>query len=136
MINENPATLSRPKLRYLFRRVLKRIKEKPRGYFMFKKMRGTWGLYEFDDGITLDPRRTVIPTLIHEVLHDLYPNNWEGWTLRVESKIMNVLTPYDIYCLLTLFFQKLDMGTMSRVKRAKKSKGNTKSPKGGQPKRR
>ena len=132
MINENPATLSRSKLRYLFRRVLKRIKEKPRGYFMFKKMRGAWGLYEFDDGITLDPRRTIIPTLIHEVLHDLYPNNWEGWTLRVESKIMNVLTPFDIYQLITLFFQKLDIGPRQRVKRAKKSKRNIKTPKAGQ----
>jgi len=136
MINENPANLSRSKLRYLFRRVLKRIKEKPRGYFMFKKMRGTWGLYEFDDGITLDPRRTIIPTLIHEVLHDLYPNNWEGWTLRVESKIMNVLTPYDIYQLITLFFQKLDIGPRQRVRRAKKSKKNIRTPKAGRSTRR
>ena len=133
MINEDPTTLSRSKLRYLFRRVLKRIKEKPRGYFMFKKMRGTWGLYEFDDGITLDPRRTVIPTLIHEVLHDLYPNNWEGWTLRVESKIMNVLTPHDIYTLLIAFFQKLDVTPLKKRTRAKKSR---KTPKVGQSKRR
>jgi hypothetical protein len=133
MINEDPTNLSKDKLRYLFRRVLKRIKEKPKGYFMFKKMRGTWGLYEFDDGITLDPRRTVIPTLIHEVLHDLYPNNWEGWTLRVESKIMNVLTPHDIYTLLIAFFQKLDITPPRRRVRAKKSR---KVPKAGQSKRR
>lgn len=133
MINENPATLSRPKLRYLFRRVLKRIKEKPRGYFTFKKMRGTWGLYEFEDGITLDPRRTIIPTLIHEVLHDLYPKNWEGWTLRVESKIMNVLTSHDIYTLLVAFFQKLDITPPRRRVRAKKSR---KVPKAVQSKRR
>lgn len=121
MINTDPTTLSHAKLRYLYRRVLKRIKEKPKGYFMFKKMRGTWGLYEFDDGITLDPRRTIIPTLIHEVLHDLYPNNWEGWTLRVESKIMNVLSPYDIYALLVAFFQKLDVTPPRRRAKAKKS---------------
>jgi hypothetical protein len=134
-MNEDPTKLDKPRLRYLFRRVLKRIKDKPKGYFAFKKMRGTWGLYEFDDGITLDPRRTIIPTLIHEVLHDLYPNNWEGWTLRVESKIMNILTPYDIYCLITLFFQKLDIGPKQRVKKAKKSK-KIKTPKAGRSKRR
>lgn len=135
-MNEDPTKLDKPKLRYLFRRVLKRIKEKPKGYFMFKKMRGTWGLYEFDDGITLDPRRDIVPTLIHEVLHDLYPHNWEGWTVRVESKIMNVLTPYDIFCLLTLFFQKLDIGPRVRTRKAKKSKRNVKSPKAGRSRRR
>lgn len=129
MINEDPSTLDNTKLRYLFRRVLKRIKEKPRGYFTFKKMRGTWGLYEFDDGIKLDPRRDIIPTLIHEVLHDLYPKNWEGWTGRVESKIMNVLTPYDIFCLLTCLFQKLDIGPRVRGKKTKRPKRRIKTPK-------
>jgi hypothetical protein len=136
MINENPSTLGRQKLKYLFNRVIKRIKEKPRGYFMFKKMRGTWGLYEFDDGITIDPRRDIIPTIIHEVLHDLYPKNWEGWTRRVESKITNVLTPYDIYCLLTCFFQKLDIGPRVRGRRAKKSKKVKRTPRAGQSKHR
>jgi len=133
--NNDPKLYNRAKLRYIFRRILQRIKEKPKGYFVLKRMRGTWGLYEYDQGITLDPRRNIIPTLIHEVLHDLYPNNWEGWTLRVESKLINILAPYDIFKLLTLFFQKLDITPMPKKIRAKKSR-SIKTPKAGLSKRR
>lgn len=133
--NIDPKLYDKAKLRYIFRRIVRRVKEKPKGYFSLKRMRGTWGLYEYDDGITLDPRRNIIPTLIHEVLHDLYPNNWEGWTLRLESKIINILTPYDIFRLLTVLFQKLDISTGYKKPKAKKSR-NIKTPKGGQSKRR
>jgi hypothetical protein len=106
----------------MFRRVLQRINDKPKGHFSFKKLRGTCGICEWDDGIKIDPRKQLIPTIIHEVLHDLYPKDWEGIILRLESKIVNILTPYDIYILLTLFFDKLDLGKKSyrKTKKVKK----------------
>lgn len=122
MQNIDPKTFSKSKLRYLYRRVLQRIREKPKGHFVFRRMRGTWGICEFERGITVDPRKPIVPIIIHEVLHDLYPDNWEGWTLRLESKIVNVLTPYDIYILLTEFSKKLNTGVKHTRKRAKKRK--------------
>lgn len=122
MQNIDPKTFSKSKLRYLYRRVLHRIKEKPKGYFVFRRMRGAWGVCEFERSITVDPRKPIVPVIIHEVLHDLYPDNWEGWTLRLESKIVNVLTPYDIYILLTEFSKKLNIGIKQKRKQAKKRK--------------
>jgi hypothetical protein len=109
MKNQDPKELSRTKLRYLFRRVLKKIEEKPVGYFSFKKMKGLCGVCEWEEGIKIDPRREIIPTIIHEVLHDMYPENWEGWTLRVESKIMGVLKSKDYITLIILFCRKVEI---------------------------
>jgi hypothetical protein len=120
MQNTDPKNFTKTKLRYLYRKVLRRIKEKPKGYFSFKRLRGYHGICCWNEGISVDPRKELIPTLIHEVLHDLYPNNWEGWTLRVESKIINNITSYDIYILLNEFFKKLDMGAYSKPRPKKK----------------
>jgi hypothetical protein len=131
MKNVDPKKFTQKKLRYYFRRIIARIQRKPRGFFEFKKMRGTCGIWSWDDPIKIDYRKPLIPTIIHEVLHDLYPDNWEGWTARVESKIVNILTPYDIYILLTAFFQKLDISPKppkfaARKKRVKKTQLNKK----------
>ena len=127
MKNLDPKELTQAQLRYYFRRIINRIHEKPRGFFQFKKMRGTCGIWECDEAIKIDFRKPLVPTVIHEVLHDLYPDNWEGWTLRVESKIVNVINAYDIYKLITAFFSKLDITPKKRyaikkrkVKRSRK----------------
>jgi hypothetical protein len=123
MVNTDPKIITKNKIRYLYRRILQRIREKPKGYFVFKKLRGCDGLCCWDYGIFIDPRKQFIPTLIHEVLHDLYPHNWEGWTMRVESKIMNNITSYDIYRLIMEFFKKIDINTYNPPpKKRKKSK--------------
>lgn len=121
MNNSDLKLFTKSKLRYMFRRILQRIDEKPKGHFSFKKLRGACGICEWDDGIKIDPRKQLIPTIIHEVLHDLYPKDWEGTILRLESKIVNILTPYDIYILVALFFNKLDLG-IQRPHKAKKVK--------------
>ena len=108
MKNQDPKDFDRKKLRYYFRRIVNKIEQLPKGHFAFKKMKGICGLCEWDEGIKIDPRRDILPTIIHEVLHDMYPNNWEGWTLRVESKIMTILSPNDCVKLLTAFCKKLD----------------------------
>ncbi len=124
MHNSDPKEFTKTKLRYIFRRVVARIKEKPKGHFTFRKMRGTCGIWDCGDGIAIDPRKVIVPTIIHEVLHDLYPDNWEGWTLRVERKIINMISSYDIYILLNEFFKKLDVGikkkSLPRRKKIKK----------------
>jgi hypothetical protein len=121
-MGKDPKKFSRSELRYLFRRVLKRIKEKPRGYFRLMKLRGACGYCYFDSAIEIDYRKLLIPTIIHEVLHDLYPDNWEGWTLRLESKLVNILSPYDIYQLMFVFFSKVEISKPKRKYKKKKSR--------------
>lgn len=116
VINRDPKKYSRSQLRYIYRRIIDRISAKPRGYFVFKKLRGSCGIYCWEESILIDPRKQLIPTIVHEVLHDLYPKNWEGWVARIELKIVNMLTPYDMWKLLTVFFSKLDIGPYKRQK--------------------
>jgi hypothetical protein len=120
VLNKDPKNFDHVQLRYIYRRILKRIKDKPKGYFQLARLRGACGVWYYDDCIKIDPRKEIIPTIIHEVLHDLFPNNWEGWTLRLESKIINILKPYDIFKLLQAFFTKLDIMPVKRTKFKKK----------------
>lgn len=126
-MSKDPKTFNKNELRYLFRRILKRIKEKPRGYFKLLKLRGACGYCYFDSSIEIDYRKLLIPTVIHEVLHDMYPENWEGWTLRLESKLVNILTPYDVYKLMMAFFSKMEINKPKRVFKKKKSRFKTNS---------
>jgi len=107
--NMNPKKMDRKKLRYIFRRILKIINEKPDDFFKFRKMRGVRGLWHWGDMIEIDHRKEIIPTIIHEVLHDLYQDNNERWIHQVESKISQILQPYDVFRLMTLTFSKLDL---------------------------
>lgn len=120
--NIDPKKFTNTQLRYVFKRILKRIKDKPRGYFTFKRLRGYQGICNWEEGISVDPRKELVPTIIHEVIHDLYPKNWEGWILRLESKIVNILKPYDIYLLLNAFFCKLDIGVKKKAAKKKRVK--------------
>jgi hypothetical protein len=57
--------------------------------------------------VEIDYRKEVIPTIIHEVLHDLYENNTEKWVYQVESKISQILKTKDIINLLQAFISNL-----------------------------
>jgi hypothetical protein len=107
--NTDPKDMDRKKLRYIFRRVLQRIKEKPEGFFKFRKMRLARGLWCGGDMIEIDHRDEIVPTIIHEVLHDLYETKSEKWVYRVESKISQILRPLDVYKLMISFFSKMEI---------------------------
>jgi hypothetical protein len=105
--NIDPKLYSKNKLRYIFNRILRRIKDKPKGYFVLIKLRGACGYCVFDKSIQIDYRKLLVPTIIHEVLHDMYPSKSEIWILRVESKLVNMLSTDDIYKLICLFFSRV-----------------------------
>ena len=107
--NEDPKNFSKEKLRLLFSRLIKQIKSKPEGHFKFKKMRGFCGVCEWEEGIMIDHRKPIIPTIIHEILHDMYPDNSEEWVLRLESKIVQIIDSKDIYKLMNYFLAKLEL---------------------------
>jgi len=124
-MGKDPKKYNKAELRYLFRRIISRIKDKPKGYFRLLKLRGACGYCYFDSAIEIDYRKLFIPTIIHEVLHDLYPDNWEGWTLRLESKLVNILTPYDVYKLMFVFFSKVEISRPKKKFKKKKSRFKT-----------
>jgi len=107
--NSNPKNLNATQLRTIFKKIITRIKEKPVGFFKFKKMRAIRGLWCSGDEILIDHNREIVPTIIHEMLHDLYEDNSEKWVARVESKIAQIITPKDVRILLTEFLCKMDM---------------------------
>lgn len=107
--NFNPKNMDVKILRHIFEEVIKKIKEKPVGFFKFKKMRGVRGLWCSGDEILIDHRREIVPTIIHEMLHDIYEENNEGWVRKVESKISQIITAEDVFVLLKEFFNKLEL---------------------------
>lgn len=118
---KDPKKFTRSELRYLFRRICLRIKQKPRGYFILSKLRGACGYCNFDESIQVDYRKLLVPTIIHEVIHDMYPDEWEGWVLRLESKLVNILKPADVVSLVTLFFAKMQNNKKRRTFKKKRN---------------
>lgn len=111
-----PRDLDKKKLRYIFNKILERIKKKPNGFFEFSKLRGASGYWVYGDYILLDHRDKLIPTIIHETLHDLYEEKNERWIHRVESKVVQILKPYDVFRLMNATLAKTVMDKPKKVK--------------------
>ena len=60
----------------------------------FERLKGrTCGFYDHEtEEITIDYRKDIIPTLIHEFTHHLYPDWKEGRVEGYERKVMRFLT--------------------------------------------
>lgn len=114
--NTDPKDLDKKKLRYIFNKILERIKKKPNGFFEFSKLRGASGWWVHGDYILLDHRDKLVPTIIHEALHDLYEEKNEKWVHRVESKVVQILKPYDVFRLMTATLAKTVMDKPKGVK--------------------
>ena len=99
--------IQKDEVELLFNRVLECIKDQERGYFVFKKLKGVHGYCEWEDGIFLDYRKDLIPTIIHECLHLLEPDWSEAQVLYTESRIINTVKEDDIIKLLMFFVKKL-----------------------------
>ncbi len=53
---------------------------------------------------------------LYTILHDLYEGNSEKWILRVESKIVQILKPYDVFRLMNATLAKTVMDKPKKVK--------------------
>lgn len=53
--------------------------------------------YKEDKFIVLDPRKDLLPTFIHEILHYIYPNWTEQKVIRMESLLINNLNLKELY---------------------------------------
>jgi hypothetical protein len=91
----------------LFERVINMIKKQKRGFFTLKKLKGVHGYCEWEDGILLDYRKDLVPTIIHECIHYLEPNWTEARVMYSESRVVNSITEDDVILLLLHFAKKL-----------------------------
>jgi len=79
---------------YAFTRRLHYLLRHHQNRIIFQRIRGAYGYYDYEtDEITIDHRKDIISTLIHEALHKWH-NDWpEGKVIAHERQIMNSLTP-------------------------------------------
>lgn len=74
---------------------------------MLKKLKGVHGYCDWDDGILLDYRKDLIPTIVHECIHYIEPNWSEAQVMYAESRVINTMSQDDITKLLMFFVKKL-----------------------------
>lgn len=91
----------------LFERVLELVRKSKKGFFILRKLRGVHGYCAWDDGIELDYRKDLVPTLVHECIHFL-EEDWSETQVRyAETKVMNAITEEDVIVLLKIFSKKV-----------------------------
>lgn len=91
----------------IFETVIICIKKQKRGFFEFKKLKGVHGYCEWEEGIVLDYRKDLVPTIIHECIHLMEPDWSEAKVCYTESRIINTIKPDDVIRLLMFFVKKI-----------------------------
>lgn len=99
--------LSKEQILELFYRIINCIRFQKKGYFVLKKLKGVHGWCEWEDGIILDYRKDLIPTIIHECIHLLEPDWSESQVAYSEKRVINTITEDDVIMLLMIFVKKL-----------------------------
>jgi hypothetical protein len=91
----------------LFEKVIQCIQKQNKGFFTLKKLKGVHGYCEWENGILLDYRKELVPTIIHECIHLMEPNWSEAQVCYIESRIVNTITSDDVVRLLMFFVKKI-----------------------------
>lgn len=91
----------------LFDRVINCIKSQKKGFFVLKKLKGVHGWCEWEDGVLLDYRKDLIPTIIHECIHLLEPEWSESQVAYSEKRVINTISEDNVIKLLMIFAKKL-----------------------------
>jgi hypothetical protein len=102
-----PYKLNKSQCLELFEEIIKCIKKQERGFFVFKKLKGVHGYCEWEDGILLDYRKDLIPTIIHECIHLIHPEWSESRVSYAENRVINTISPDDIVRILLFFVKKV-----------------------------
>lgn len=92
---------------FLYEKIIACIKKQKKGFFVFKKLKGVHGYCEWEDGILLDYRKDLIPTIIHECIHFLEPEWAESRVLYAEKRVVNTITEDEVIKLLMYFVKKI-----------------------------
>jgi hypothetical protein len=111
----------------LYKRCLKLVKQEEPEFFIFKKMRGTQGICDWES-LEFDYRKEFVRTAFHECIHYIHQEWNESMVLYAESRVINVVTPFDVARFLKSLIDKVYKAELARnlhikkEKRAKKSK--------------
>lgn len=92
---------------FLYEKIIACIKSQKKGFFVFKKLKGVHGYCEWEDGILLDYRKDLIPTIIHECIHYLEPEWAESRVLYAEKRVVNIISEDEVVKLLMYFVKKI-----------------------------
>lgn len=87
----------------LYKKIMSLIRKSPLGFFKLRKLKGAMGYCEWEDGITIDYRKELIPTVIHECIHFLNPSWPESRVLYTEKRVVNCINNKQILKLLKVF---------------------------------
>jgi hypothetical protein len=87
----------------LYYKIVSLIRESEPGFFKFKKLKGAMGYCEWEDGIIIDYRRELMPTLIHECIHYIYPEWSESQVLYAEKRVINTISGAQVINILKIF---------------------------------
>jgi hypothetical protein len=115
--------LNKTQIKTIHKRCLSLIKRKEPSFFIFRKLRGAMGYMLWEDEkneekIEIDYRKSLLPTVIHECIHYLYPEWNETEVLYAESRVVNHLDSFEMAKILKLFSEKLYKNEKSiRVKK-------------------
>jgi len=91
-----------------YNQIINLIEKSDSDFFTLKKLRGAMGYCMWENGISLDYRKELVPTLIHECVHYLNPDWSESQVLYTEKRIINTITPPQVIKLLKIFIMLLE----------------------------
>lgn len=91
----------------LFEEIIECIGCSKKGFFNLRKLRGVHGYCAWEDGIELDYRKDLVPTIIHECVHFIREDWSESQVCYAEKRIINAISEEDVILLLKMFCKKL-----------------------------
>ena len=94
------------KINKLYLECLEWVKKTPPKMFNLKKSWKYQGICNWEY-IWVDPRQEMGRTIIHEIIHFLYPDYSETQVLYLESRMINTISFLEMAHLFKIFFQKL-----------------------------
>jgi hypothetical protein len=77
---------------YRFTSKLYRRLRNPAFVFKLKRSKSFAGMWYSDKRIELNPDDRLIPTIVHEILHDIYPGKNHKWIYAKEREIQHQLS--------------------------------------------
>jgi hypothetical protein len=105
--------LTEDETRNLYKRCLKLVKQEEPEFFIFKKMRGAQGICDWET-LEFDYRKEFVRTAFHECIHYIHQDWNESMVLYAESRVINVVTPFDVAKFLKALINKVYKAELSR----------------------
>lgn len=88
--------LSTKDIKSIYNQCLRLVKRKPPEFFIFKRMRGTHGICDYEnEKLEFNHRSEFISTAYHECIHYIYPDWSETQVLYAESRVINNVSSLD-----------------------------------------